>query len=59
MKLSLPMKSSLASLRPLATPSGRILPGPVLFARYAYPPNALGYCGPDDPAALLGMTGGS
>lgn len=28
-------------------------PGPVLFARYAYPPNALGYCGPDDPAALL------
>ena len=31
------------------------LPGPVLFARYAYPPNALGYCGPGDPAALLGM----
>lgn len=28
--------------------------GPALFARYAYPPNALGYCGPDDPAALLG-----
>lgn len=28
-------------------------PGPVLFARYAYPPNALGYCGPDDPATLL------
>jgi hypothetical protein len=28
--------------------------GPVLFARYAYPPNALGYCGPGDPAALLG-----
>ncbi len=27
--------------------------GPLLFARYAYPPNALGYCGPDDPAALL------
>ena len=31
------------------------MPGPVLFARYAYPPNALGYCGPGDPAALLGM----
>jgi len=30
------------------------VPGPVLFARYAYPPNALGYCGPDDAAALLG-----
>jgi hypothetical protein len=28
--------------------------GPVLFARYAYPPNSLGYCGPGDPAALLG-----
>lgn len=27
--------------------------GPVLFARYAYPPNALGYCGPDEPATLL------
>lgn len=31
------------------------MPGPVLFARYAYPPNALGYCGPDDPAGLLRM----
>lgn len=27
--------------------------GPALFARYAYAPNALGYCGPDDPDALL------
>lgn len=27
--------------------------GPLLFARYAYPPNALGYCGPDDSRALL------
>lgn len=26
--------------------------GPVLFARYAYPPNALGYCGPGQPAEL-------
>ncbi len=34
-------------------PRGR-LPGPVLFARYAYAPNALGYCGPDDAADLLG-----
>jgi hypothetical protein len=35
--------------------------GPLLFARFAYPPNALGYCGPDDSAALLGYasTGGS
>jgi hypothetical protein len=27
--------------------------GPELFARYAYPPNDLGYCGPDDPLGLL------
>jgi hypothetical protein len=27
--------------------------GPLLFARYAYPPNSLGYCGPDDHGALL------
>jgi hypothetical protein len=25
----------------------------VLFARFAYPPNALGYCGPEDHRALL------
>ncbi len=30
--------------------------GPVLFARYAYPPNALGYCGPADHGALLGAS---
>lgn len=28
--------------------------GPVLFARYAYGPNRLGLCGPDDADALLG-----
>lgn len=27
--------------------------GPLLFARYAYPPNSLGYCGPEDHKALL------
>ena len=27
--------------------------GAVLFARFAYPPNELGYCGPNDSAALL------
>ena len=33
--------------------------GPVLFARYAFPPNDLGYCGPDDSAAFFarGVTG--
>lgn len=29
------------------------VPGPVLFARYAYGPNRLGYCGPDDAAQLF------
>src|SRR3954447_20143726 len=28
--------------------------GPVLFARYAYSPNRLGLCGPDDAEALFG-----
>lgn len=27
--------------------------GAVRFARYAYPPNSLGYCGPDDSLALF------
>lgn len=27
--------------------------GPLLFASFAYPPNALGYCGPADSLALL------
>ncbi|QHY94060.1 hypothetical protein SSPS47_02825 [Streptomyces sp. S4.7] len=30
--------------------------GAILFARYAYPPNELGYCGPADPTALLRPT---
>jgi uncharacterized protein DUF6390 len=33
--------------------------GPTLFARYAYPPNALGYCGPEDNGALLQRGAGS
>ena len=30
------------------------VPGPVRFARYAYGPNRLGYCGPDAADELLG-----
>lgn len=30
------------------------VPGPIRFARYAYGPNRLGYCGPDAAAELLG-----
>ncbi len=29
--------------------------GTTLFARYAYPPNELGYCGPGDASVLLGL----
>lgn len=36
-----------------ASPSRWAADGPILFARYAYPPNELGYCGPDDHEALL------
>ncbi len=32
----------------------RSVAGPTLFARFAYPPNERGLCGPDDSAALLG-----
>ncbi|MEO6208381.1 MAG: DUF6390 family protein, partial [Candidatus Limnocylindrales bacterium] len=39
-------------------PAGTFAPeGPIagasLFARYAYPPNELGYCGPQDSRAVL------
>ena len=30
-----------------------LIPGPLLFGRYAFPPNRLGYCGPDDHQALF------
>jgi Family of unknown function (DUF6390) len=35
------------------TPARRRDAGDVVFARYAFPPNELGYCGPDDAGALL------
>jgi hypothetical protein len=33
-------------------PSSRV-PGPVLFARYAFPPNSHGFCGPNDHVAFF------
>ena len=33
----------------------RRVDGPLLFARYAYGPNRLGLCGPDDAAGLFGQ----
>ena len=30
----------------------QVTDGPLMFVRYAYPPNALGYCGPPDFAAF-------
>lgn len=35
------------------TISRTTISGAVLFGRYAFPPNRLGYCGPDDSVALL------
>ncbi len=32
----------------------RAVSGPLLFARYAYPPNERGFCGPDDHSELFG-----
>jgi hypothetical protein len=55
-----PFDAPLASLLPpsaveVPTPDRTELPvnGAILFARYAYPPNELGYCGTDDHRALL------
>ncbi|MFI5227193.1 MAG: DUF6390 family protein [Candidatus Limnocylindrales bacterium] len=39
-------------------PPPRPVSGPVLFARYAFGPNRLGYCGPDAVAELFGETTG-
>jgi len=36
-----------------ALPKPQLSPGQALFARYAFPPNKLGYCGPSDPDVLL------
>ncbi len=38
---------------PCSRDEARCASGPELFARYAYPPNELGYCGPDEPGVLL------
>ncbi len=45
------------TMRPAARPDPaarvRPVPGPVIFARYAYGPNRLGYCGPDGAQELF------
>ena len=43
----------MAELRVDGRPGDRGVPGPVLFARYAFPPNSHGFCGPADHVALL------
>lgn len=40
------------------TASGDLLSGAALFARYAFPPNELGYCGPAGSQVLLESGGG-
>lgn len=34
-------------------PENGVIPGPLLFARYAFGPNRLGYCGPADASELF------
>lgn len=46
------MKTSGGPLAPPA-PALRSTPGPIRFARYAYGPNRLGYCGPDEERELF------
>lgn len=38
-----------------SAPTAAPPPGPVLFGRYAFGPNRLGYCGPDEAEALLAL----
>jgi len=45
--------SAPARLGPADTPRHPAASGPVLFARYAFGPNRLGYCGPDDATELF------
>lgn len=55
-----PIASAVAAAAPLAwdRPIAPV-PGPVRFARYAYGPNRLGYCGPDEAGELFQQaTGG-
>jgi hypothetical protein len=40
---------------PVAPAPAAPVPGPIRFARYAFGPNRLGYCGPDDAAELFGQ----
>lgn len=39
-----------------AAPSEAAITGAVLFGRYAFPPNRLGYCGPDDHRSVFEYT---
>jgi hypothetical protein len=49
-----PGSPPLGTVGPRETPRDRPCSGPVLFARYAFGPNRLGYCGPDASAELIG-----
>jgi hypothetical protein len=42
-----------ARQNPIGAAAGTHVPGPVLFARYAFPPNSHGYCGPNDSTAFF------
>jgi hypothetical protein len=48
------LAATFAPLAPTIAPP----PGPVLFGRYAFGPNRLGYCGPDESHSLLAYAAG-
>jgi hypothetical protein len=43
----------MVAAHPIPATAGAAPPGPVLFGRYAFGPNRLGYCGPDESPTLL------
>jgi hypothetical protein len=43
----------MVAAHPIPATAGAAPPGPVLFGRYAFGPNRLGYCGPDESRTLL------
>ena len=46
----------MTTTRQLASASEAAITGAVLFGRYAFPPNRLGYCGPDDHRSVFEYT---
>jgi len=58
----MPVPAPAAARMPVPAPAARHrplrpVPGPIRFARYAYGPNRLGYCGPEEAQELGALAG--